>query len=100
LFYPVPVKVGVLVVPGIGNEKKLKINEAGKEIFVNDGYTIVGDQTGQIYRVVERDASQPDTIILDRPWAGGLTGLVVWVVPPPFGGRHPCIAVYQTEMRF
>jgi prepilin-type N-terminal cleavage/methylation domain-containing protein len=102
LFYPVPVKVGVLVVLGIGNEKKLKINEAGKEIFVNDGYTIVGDQTGQIYRVVNRRGPPDESVIeLDRNWAGPLAPSVVWVIPPPFGGgRHPCIAVYQTEMRF
>jgi hypothetical protein len=100
LFYPVPVKVGVLVVLGIGNEKKLKINEAGKEIFVNDGYTIVDDQTGQIYRVLKRYAEQPDTIELDRPWLGGPTGSV-WVVPPAAGGgRYPCIAVYQKVIKF
>jgi len=97
---PVPVQVGISAIGGIGNEKKLKINVAAEETFINDGYTIVDNQTGQIYRVLERDASQPDRIILDRPWLGGATGFV-WVVPPPVGsGRNPCIAVYPKVMRF
>ena len=73
------------------------VNEAA---FVNDGYTIIDNVTGQIYRVLERDAITPDRIILDRRWQGGLTG-AVWVVPPPIGGgRNPCIAVYQRVIRF
>lgn len=94
--WPVPVPVGVPAVPA---PDTLQI-ELGKEAYINDGYTIVDNQTGQIYRVLERDADLPNTIILDRPWQGGLTGLV-WVVPPPVsGGRRPCIAVYQRVIRF
>lgn len=66
--------------------------------FINDGYTIVENTTGRIYRVLERDADAPDIILLDRPWQGGSS---VWVVPPPQGGgRYPCIAVYQKVIRF
>jgi prepilin-type N-terminal cleavage/methylation domain-containing protein len=101
LFYPVPVNVGVSSVAGAGNENKLLINMSrpppAEETFIHSGYTIVDNEFGRIYRVVDWDATQPNRIILDRPWLGGATGFV-WVVPPPFGGgRHPCIAVYQTN---
>jgi type II secretory pathway pseudopilin PulG len=73
--------------------------------FVCDGASIVDDATGQIYRVLERSATQPDRIKLDRPWTGGTitppTGGGVWVVPPPTsGGRNPLIAIYQRVLRF
>ena len=104
LFYPVPVKVEVSPVVGIGNENKLLIDVFDKETFINDGYTIVDDQTGQIYRVLQRiDRDQPDKDIieLDKPWQTQIGVPVtpsVWVVPPPFGGgRNPCIVVYQTN---
>ncbi|MHC4283760.1 MAG: hypothetical protein ACYSWZ_12420, partial [Planctomycetota bacterium] len=95
--WPVPALVGIPSVPG---PDTLQI-EPGKEAFINDGYTIVDNQTGgQIYRVLERDAVMPDRIILDRPWLGGPTGSV-WVIPPPIGGgRYPCMAVYQRVIRF
>jgi hypothetical protein len=102
VLYPRPVVVSVA--RDLSNPYKLSIidlnpsdgiNEAP---FINDGYTIVENTTGQIYRVVERPASQPETIVLDRPWGGGNS---VWVVPPPVGsGRRPCIAVYQEVIRF
>jgi prepilin-type N-terminal cleavage/methylation domain-containing protein len=94
--WPRPVKVGV---SGTGN-KELTIN-SGYETFINDGYTIVDDATGRIYRVLERYKSPDDnTILLDGRWEGGALGLA-WVVPPPAGGgRYPCIAVYQKVIRF
>lgn len=71
--------------------------------WINDGYTIVDDDTGQIYRVLERYKSPNDNVIrLDKPWQGFSSGSV-WVVPPPSSvgrGRYPCIAVYQKVMRF
>ena len=69
--------------------------------WINDGYTIVDDATGQIYRVLERYLPPNDTVIkLDRAWQGGAIGNV-WVVPPPVNsGRYPCIGVYQKIMRF
>ena len=89
--WPMPVRVGV---SGTGNNE-LTIN-SGYETFINDGYTIVDNQTGRFYRVLERYKSpDDDTILLDRRWEGGSSGSV-WVVPPPVGGgRYPCIAVYQ-----
>ena len=57
------------------------------------------DDTGRIYRVLERYPYPDDeTILLDRDWEGGDN---VWVVPPPVnGGRNPCIAIYQEVIRF
>ena len=68
------------------------------KVLINDGYTIIENTTGQIYRVLERYAQQDDTILLDQDWRGGDS---VWVVPPPAsGGRYPCIGVYQKVIRF
>jgi len=93
--YPKPVQVGV---SGPGGSYELQITEAGKVNWINDGYTIVENTTGQIYRVIKRSTEQQDIIKLNSPWQGGN---FVWVVPPPFGGgRKPCIAVYQTEISF
>ncbi|MBN2272350.1 MAG: hypothetical protein JXN61_17190 [Sedimentisphaerales bacterium] len=79
-----------------------------EETFINDGYTIVENTTGQIYRMVNRvvqpDPLIPDTIILDRPWNpdGRYPNPdFVWVVPPAIGhGKGPCIEVYQGEVWF
>lgn len=77
----------------------------GDKTYINDGYTIVDDRTGRIYRVLERYASpDDDTILLDRDWDDSPPGDspdVVWVVPPPVNGnRYPCIAIYQKVIRF
>jgi type II secretory pathway pseudopilin PulG len=97
---PVPVEVGVSTVPGAGNENKLMINVPGEETFISGGRTIVDNQTGRLYRVLQRDADAPNIIVLDRIWQGGLSDSV-WVVPPPIGGgRYPCIAIYQKVIRF
>jgi len=97
---PVPVEVGVSTVAGAGNENKLTVNVPGEETFINDGCTIADNQTGQLYRVLQRDAGAPNIIVLDKVWQGGLSGYV-WVVPPPLGGgRYPCIAIYQKVIRF
>ena len=97
---PIPVKVGVSTVAGAGNENKLTINVPGEETFINGGCTIADNRTGQLYRVLQRDADSPNIIVLDRVWQGGLSDSV-WVVPPPVGGgRYPCIAIYQKVIRF
>lgn len=95
--YPIPIDVPVSQV----GPDELSIVEPVEKTFINDGYTIVDNQTGQIYRVLERYAApDDDRIQLDRPWRGGPTGSV-WVVPPPVnGGRYPCIAVYQKVIGF
>jgi len=94
---PVPVKVNVQ--QSISNNSELVVTD-GNEALINDGYTIVDNYAGWIYRVLERYADRPNIIHLDRPWLGGPTGSV-WVVPPAAGGgRNPCIAVYPKVMRF
>ncbi len=96
---PIPVQVSVLKASGAGDEG-LTINVPGEETLINDGCTIADNQTGQLYRVVQRYADPPNTILLDRAWQGGSAGSV-WVIPPPIGGgKYPCIAVYQEVIRF
>lgn len=102
---PVPVWLNVSQPAGF-NPDSLLVSDANpadgisEVAFINDGYTIVDNVSGRIYRVLERDAAMPDMIVLDRPWLGGPTGSV-WVIPPPMGGgRGPCIAIYQRVVRF
>ncbi len=97
---PKPVEVGVSKVAGRDNELTIN-NPTEEKTFINDGYTIADNNTGQIYRVLERYASPNDyTILLDRNWEGGSLG-DIWVVPPPVGGgRGPCVGVYQKVIRF
>ena len=95
-----------------GNVGDTTIEITGDITLINDGYTIVENTTGQIYRVLKRYADDPDTperedqvVLLDGPWDhAGLMGQQpgsVWVVPPPVdGGRYPCIAVYQKVIGF
>lgn len=107
---PRPVRVAVVQNTGsLPNELQIVDSVAADGIderaFINDGASIVDDATGQIYRVLERPAAQPDRIRLDRPWTGGpVTPTApggVWVVPPATsGGRNPLIAVYQQILRF
>jgi len=100
---PLPYSVGV---SQASKPDEISINIAAEKMFINDGYTIVDDATGYIYRVLERYPDNPATpvfedqiIRLDRYWLGGATG-TIWVVPPTVGGRYPCVAVYQKVIRF
>ncbi|MHC4762382.1 MAG: hypothetical protein ACYS71_03275, partial [Planctomycetota bacterium] len=94
--WPTPMKVGV---SGVAGDYLLTIDPNAIN-WINDGYTIVDDETGQIYRVLERYASDEQIVLLDREWQGSSPGSV-WVVPPPIGaGRYPCIVVYQKVIRF
>jgi prepilin-type N-terminal cleavage/methylation domain-containing protein len=99
--WPKPIRVEV---DGGSENNELEIDNSGQITFINDGYTIVDDATGRIYRVLERYRDNPDTILLDRDWDGSPPGgspNEVWVVPPPVGGgRYPCIAIYQKAVRF
>jgi type II secretory pathway pseudopilin PulG len=95
-----PIAVKITVTP-LGSD--LQLNASYKSL-INDGYTIVDDTYGQIYRVLERYPSNDTVIRLDKPWQGGNA---VWVIPPPGSGtpfvpngRYPCIAVYQKVVRF
>ena len=95
---PVPVRVGVSLVAG--SESKLTINNQANRSYINDGYKIVDNRTGKIYRVLQRDFDAPETIILETSWQG-VSADYVWVVPPPVnGGRNPGIAIYQKVIRF
>jgi len=94
---PVPVRVAV---SGTLGSDVLTITEPDRAAWINDGCTVVDNQTGQLYRVVRRNVDVPNIIVLDRVWQSGLTGSV-WVVPPPVGGgRYPCVAIYQNVIRF
>jgi len=111
--YPVPILMRVL--QGVKPDELViedfvsfyNIDDGIEEFtFINDGYTIVDDQTGQIYRVIERYAHDTDTILLDRDfdsdWPYSATWpRYVWVIPPPVGGgRSPCIGVFQKVISF
>jgi hypothetical protein len=103
---PVPVPVGVS--QGSKNNE-LEIDDYDQRSFINDDYMIVDNQTGDIYRVLERYRDKPNTaenedkvILLDKDWDDESDPPdEVWVIPPPVnGGRYPCIAIYQKVIRF
>ncbi len=103
---PMPVKVSVSQAGVWQNELNID-----PPTFINDGCTIVDDDTGQIYRVLERYGPPNEQIIqLDRSLTG-TPPTEVWVVPSAIAlgttvdqkvcsGRYPCIAVYQKVIRF
>ncbi len=100
---PRPVRINLVADANATNTAEVLLKDAvpgdgiDERAFVLDGSFLVDDTTGQIYRVLERYASQPDKIKLDRPWTGGWA----WVVPPATsGGRNPVVAVYQDVIRF
>ena len=101
LNWQVPVQVGVAQTTKPDEILIVVANPANpvEKTFINDGYTIVENRLGHIYRVLERYSPPNDNVVkLDRKWLGG-SG--VWVVPPPAGGgRYPCVAVYQKVIRF
>ncbi len=100
---PIPMSVPILATRG--SNVLTQISPGVNTTWINDGCTIVDDETGEIYRVLQRrepvsGAFPAPTIELDRPWEGTF-GDRVWVVPPPIGsGKDPCIAVYQKVIRF
>ncbi len=89
MIWPVPMPIGV---SGAVGSRVLTI-EAGKERWIGEGYTIVEDSTGEIFRVVERLGLNQVLLDPDKSWLGGN---LVWAVPPPISGGGPCIVVYQT----
>lgn len=102
---PMAFPVGV---SGAALPDQLTIPNPDERKFINDGYTIVDDQTGLLYRVLKRYQDDPATpvdegelILLDRAWEGPSPPAFVWVVPAPAGGgRYPCVAVYQRLIEF
>jgi hypothetical protein len=74
--------------------------------FMTEGATIVGDQLGGIYRVVERKDMDGDgireVVLLNKDWQDDLTATPqIWVVPPAVGSsRNPCIFVEQRIVSF
>jgi len=92
---PIPVRVKVEQ----ANNDELRI--LGDKTLINDGHAIIDDETGRLYRVLERYKSPDDIIKLDKPWESGIFEDEVWVIPPPIGsGRCPCIVVYQKVINF
>lgn len=96
---PMPVEVGV----SSSGTRGLKTLIARESILINDGYIIVDNETGRIFRVLERSRAD-DTLILDLDQDWGPDNIPpdkVWVIPPPSdSGRSPCIAVYQRVIEF
>ena len=101
--YPAAVPVGVQL--GNTNDEIViddlaPSNDPHEETFVNDGYTIVEDSTGQVYRVLQKyvDTAGINRAQLDKVWNAGT---YVWVIAPPAaGGRYPCVGVFQKVIRF
>ena len=98
-----PVPVFVSVTAGSGANEIVTSDTLGLSNFINDGYTIVDDKTGDIYRILDRTGN---VVRLDKNWAGSISQWV-WTIPapvsfPPSGtsGRYPCIGVYQKIIRF
>ena len=96
--YPSPVRLAVSAVAGMPYQLSIDTAGAGEypETFVNDGYTIIDDISGLLYRVLQRSPTgdnDKEIIVLDKDWLGGS---YIWVIPPAVNGsRNPCIAVYQ-----
>lgn len=96
--WPMPILVEVN--PWPGNDEIIVANPADEK-YINDGYTLIDDVTGDIYRVLERYANTA-TILLDRNWEGASGTNYVWTIPPPVegGGRYPCVGVFQRIINF
>jgi len=98
--WPRPVKVEVDAV--FDNDELVITGGLRDETFINDGYTLIDDVTGGIYRVLERYSDAPDTVQLDRDWEGISGTNYVWVIPPAVngGGKYPCVGVFQKIIKF
>jgi type II secretory pathway pseudopilin PulG len=94
---PHPILVDVVPLTGT-SATVLSITDVSEITFLDSGFTIVDNATGQIYRVLDRTANQ---VTINPPWLGAATTASVWVVPRPVaGGRNPLVAVYQKVIRF
>ncbi len=107
---PRPLRITIAQESGLANDEvsmvsTLASGEVDENTFVSDGTMLLEDETGRLYRVLQRYAAPPERIKLDRPWEGADLGASaggqVWVVPRPVGGgRSPLVAVYQEVLRF
>lgn len=104
------------------NTDNLKWGASGTVLnFFGEGYTIVNNRDGKIYRILEMKDELPvgggdgipETMVLysDWQWAGydanpltppaSAQPETVWVVPPGVGSdRYPCVGVFQQVMHF
>jgi hypothetical protein len=104
--WPMPVKVEVRDSDSDSTleDNELRMVDVSGQFYeknlINDGYRIVDDKTGRIYRVLERYPTPDDDIILlDKDRQGEID--YVWVIPPAkLGGKSSCVAVYQKILRF
>ena len=99
-----------LVINGIP-DASLTVTVAQVEEFFDDGYTIVDDFSGRLYRILEVNRSTGALVLTeDWRWRGydsdplnppaSQMGLI-WVVPPAVNSdRYPCVGVYQKIIRF
>jgi hypothetical protein len=95
---PTPDRLEVRSVSGAGKEDQLQFVDAGTASQLYERSVLVDDATGQVYRLAQ-DLGTNGTVRLNQDWQGGSTG-EVWVMQrPASGGRNPCIAVFQTEVR-
>ncbi len=107
---PRPLRITISQEGGLADDEvsivdTMASGEVDENAFANDGSMLVDDETGQIYRVLQRYVDPPERIHLDRAWTGAdigsTTGGQVWVIPRPVGGgRSPLVAVYQEVVRF
>ncbi|MHC4525502.1 MAG: hypothetical protein ACYSU8_08210, partial [Planctomycetota bacterium] len=118
--WPMPVPVNVDYYAAQPKELVIKdgpaFNATESGYFFDDGYTIVDNLTGTIYRILEvRDniadpQNIPDTLVLMEDWqwfgyplapAPDEVDRTIWVVPPAVGSsRYPCVGVYQKSIYF
>ena len=72
----VPLPILVEVTNSGVEENELVVKDSSEKVFFNDGSVILDDESGRIYRVLERyrdyGAEEDDTLLLDRRWAGPL----------------------------
>jgi len=66
--------------------------------LIGEGYMLVDERTGRLYRVVSRDDKE---ITLDKSWLGPEDPFAIWTIRASEGtGRNPCIAVFQKVIQF
>jgi len=97
---PVPAKIEVELLSGVRNE--LMVDDSKEARFFQEGAKLVDNETGEIYRILEKYGADENLIVLDRDFGKSASdNYYVWLVPPAVnGGRNPCIGIVQKEMQF